>query len=201
MRMTRIALTAGAALTIAAVAACGTTSIAKTTAPSAPAPTGTAAAGNQGSAPAPSPTSPPANTGPLGTAYKVTTTDDSGNPVSYSVTLVKVDQRAGLGAYQSLVNPADHMVAARFTITGVSGQVSDDSNSDANVIGSDTTEYESSYLSVTDGPNFNAGEFEVSPGQTVSGWVSFELPSGVTAASVDWQPGLEGGAATWTLGS
>jgi hypothetical protein len=186
MRMTRIALTAGAALTIAAVAACGTTSIAKTTAPSAP---------------APSPTSPPANTGPLGTAYKVTTTDDSGNPVSYSVTLVKVDQRAGLGAYQSLANPADHMVAARFTITGISGQVSDDSNNDANVIGSDTTEYESSYLSVTDGPNFNDGTFEVGPGQTVSGWVSFELPSGVTAASVDWQPGLEGGAATWTLGS
>jgi hypothetical protein len=42
---------------------------------------------------------------------------------------------------------------------------------------------------VTAGTNFNSGEFDVSPGQTVTGWVSFELAPGATMASIQWSPG------------
>jgi hypothetical protein len=197
--ITRTAIAAGGvAVTAAALAACGTPTVAKTTPPPA-----AAAAATFSPAPvAPAPTSSaPATSGPLGTTFVVTSTDDNGNQTSYQVTLVKVDQRAGLGPYETLDNPADHMAAARFTITGVTGQSSDDADSDANAIGSDTTEYQSSYVSVSDGPNFNEGEFKAAPGQTVSGWVSFEVPSGQRLASVQWAPGFDGPSATWTLGS
>lgn len=183
------AVAAGAALA-AGLAACGPT-VSKADAPPstfAPSP----------SSPA---TSPPATSGPLGTTFKVTTTDDSGNAVAYTVTLGKVDQHAGLTAYEALDKPGDHMAAARFTITGVTGQESDDANNDATVVGTDTTEYQPSFTSVADGGNFNGGTFSVSPGETVSGWVAFELAPGQSAASVQWSPaaGFSGSHATWTL--
>jgi hypothetical protein len=199
--ITRTALAAGGiAVTAAVLAACSPASVAK-----APAPPPAAAAATFTPAPAAPATTaaPPApsTTGPLGTTFVVTSTDDNGNPVSYRVTLVKVDQGAALGPYESLTNPADHMAAARFTITGVTGQSGDDADSDANAIGTDTTEYQASFTEIADGPNFNSGEFEAGPGQTVSGWVSFEIPSGQRVASVQWSAGFDGPAATWTLGS
>lgn len=143
----------------------------------------------------------PATSGPLGTSFTVTTTDDADNPVTYTVTLTKVDQHARLAPYQSTSLPGDHMAAARFTVTGVSGQEHDDANSAAAAIGADTTEYAPSYLAVADGPNFSYGTFTAGPGQSVSGWVSFEVPAGASLASVSWQPSFEGPSATWTLGS
>lgn len=143
----------------------------------------------------------PDTTGPLGTSFTVTTTDDSGSPVVYNVTLTQVDQHAALSAYETVSNPGDHMAAARFTVTGVTGQESDDANSDATAVGSDTTVYPFAATEVSDGPNFSSGMFQVGPGRTESGWVAFEVPAGVTVASVAWQPGIDGPAATWTLGS
>jgi hypothetical protein len=161
----------------------------------------TAPKATRASSSAPVPSSPaPVTSGPLGTSFTVTTTDAAGNPVAYTVALTQVDQHAALTPYESENNPADHMAAARFTITGVTGQESDDANSDASATGSDTTEYAPSFLNVSDGPNFSNGEFEVGPGQVVSGWVSFEVPQGATVASVSWQPGFDSPAATWTLG-
>jgi hypothetical protein len=199
--ITRTALTvSGIAATAAVLAACGTPTVTRVTPPAAAAAAATFTPPPAAPATPAAPTSAaPVTTGPLGTTFVVTSTDDNGNQTSYQVTLVKVDQRAGLGQYESLDNPSDHMAAARFTITGVTGQSSDDANSDANAIGSDTTEYQSSYVSVSDGPNFNEGEFKAGPGQTVSGWVSFEVPSGQQVASLQWAPGVDGAAATWTL--
>jgi hypothetical protein len=188
--VTAASLLAGAAL---AVTACGPT-VAKTpaTAPSTFGPAATSAPASPGQA----------GSGPLGTSYTVTTTDDSGNAVAYKVILGRVDQHAGLTAYETLDKPGDHMAAARFTITGVTGQESDDANNDATAVGTDTTEYQPSFTSVTDGGNFSSGTFSVSPGETVSGWVAFELAPGQSVASVQWSPssGFSGSHATWTLG-
>jgi hypothetical protein len=201
---TRSALAvSGLAAAALGLAACGTASVSKTpaarpsSAPAAP------TAFTPTAEPTSIPTSTPSasTTGTLGTSFTVTTTDNSGNPVVYTVTLDKVDQHAGLAPYESMQGPGDHMAAARFSITGVTGQESDDANSDANATGSDTTEYPFAATSVSDGPNFSSGMFEVGPGQTKSGWVSFELPQGVTVSTVSWQPGLDSQAATWTLGS
>lgn len=59
-------------------------------------------------------------------------------------------------------------------------------------VGTDGQDYTPSFANITDGTNFNDGDFNVSAGQTVNGWVSFELPPGVTIASVQWTPGLGG---------
>jgi hypothetical protein len=144
--------------------------------------------------PAPSPAD--TLTGPAGTTFTVTADDGT----SYDVTLNKVTQHVRLGQYDTLNNYADHAAAAEFTITGDTGSSSDDAYSDANAIGSDQTEYQSSFI--TDNlPGFSSGEFQVAPGQTVKGWVTFELPPGVTIAQVQWAPSFNGPAATWTIGS
>jgi hypothetical protein len=160
--------------------------------PDAAGPAATQNAGEPSSAPSPAQSSAPA--GSIGTTFTVT----SSNGTSYDVTLDQVTQQATLSAYETLSNSAEHAAAAEFTITGVSGQPSDDANSDANAIGSDQTEYQFAALSLTV-PNFNSGDFTVAAGQTEKGWVAFELPPGVTVAQVQWAPGLDGAAATWTV--
>lgn len=185
------------ALTGLAVSACGPT-VAKAPASSAPAGTPAAPAA---SSPAASPSSSAPLSGPVGTTYTVTGMNDSGNQTEYSVTLVRVDQQATLGAYETLTNGSDHVTAAEFTVTGKTGQSSDDANSDAVTVGTDQQDYTPSFDTITAGTNFNSGDFNVTPGQSVTGWVAFELAPGVTMASVQWTPGIGGQSATWTLGS
>lgn len=132
-------------------------------------------------------------TGSIGATFTVTVSDGT----SYDVTLDKVTQHARLSQYDTLDNYQDHAAAAEFTITGDTGQSSDDVNTDANVIGSDQVQYQ--YSSLTGLPNFSYGEFKVAPGQTVKGWVTFELPPGVTVDQVQWAPGFDSPAATWTV--
>lgn len=193
MKRTSVIAAGAAAAALAALTACASTAVKATAPPTIFTPS---------AAPPPATTPPPApvTSGPAGTSFTVTTQDDSGASVSYTVTLVKVDQEAALAAYTELAAPGDHMAAAEFRITGVTGQVSDDANNDAGAVGTDTTEYPYSDNAVTDGPNFSYGEFAVSAGQTVSGWVSFELPAGQQVASVQWTPNIfEGSHATWTV--
>lgn len=133
-------------------------------------------------------------TGAVGTTFTIT----SDNGTSYDVTLDQVMQHATLGQYDSLNNSEDHVAAAQFTITGDAGSSSDDAYSDANAIGSDQVEYESTFV-IESLPEFSSGTFQVSPGQTEKGWVTFELPPNATVAQVQWAPGDQ--AATWTVGS
>jgi hypothetical protein len=200
MKITRTAA-AGALLAIAsvlAVAACGPT-VSKT--PASPATHASSQGGSVPASAAPSPsTSAPVTTGPLGTTFTVTTTDQNENPASYNVTAGKVDQDSALVPYDLLSDPSDHLAAVRFTITGVTGQAGDDANSDATAIDGSTNEYTFADNSTPDGGNFSYGDFNVGPGQTETGWVTFDLPAGQKIASVQWSPG-GGASTTWTLAS
>lgn len=91
------------------------------------------------STPSPPPTDSQA--GPLGTTFTVTSYDGT---FTYDVTLDKVTQHVRLGQYDTLDNGQDHAAAAEFSITGRSGSSRDDAFVDANAIGSDETEYQSS---------------------------------------------------------
>jgi hypothetical protein len=180
------------------LAACSTGSVSKVSAPktSAPAPATSAPK----AAPKTAPPSNP-NSGPLGTTYQVGGTDSNSNSTTYKVTAVTVDQHSPLAPYDSLTNSADHLAAVKFRITGVTGESSDDANNNASVISGDTTQYPSALNSTADGPNFSSGSFTLAPGQTASGWVTFELPPGQSIASVQWVPssGLSDQAGTWTV--
>jgi hypothetical protein len=117
-----------------------------------------------------------------------------------NVTATKVDQHAQFSdSYGSLTNSGDHLVAVEFQLAETAGNDSDDVNGDASVIGTDGQQYTTEYDTVADGTNFDSGQFNLSAGQSVSGWVSFELPPGVSIASVQWTTGLGGQAATWTV--
>lgn len=160
------------------------------------------------STPAPPPTtaapSTPAakpDSGPVGTVFTITSDDDNGNEVQYDVTLTKVDQHAqGSDEFETPSNPKDHFAAVRFTITGDKGNTSDDADSNATGVDSATDVLQASFNSVSDGGNFDSGSFQVSPGQSESGWVTFEVAPGKTLAQVKWAPDLfSGSAATWTL--
>jgi hypothetical protein len=150
----------------------------------------------------PAPASSPAQstTGPVGTTFVYTGQDDNGDNISYDVTLTEVDQHAPLGQYETLTNPGDHLVAARFTIKGVTGSVTDDANGDATATSANTTEYQPSFDSTSDGPNFSSGEWQVGPGQVQTGWVTFELPAGQTVNEVQWTPFDNGSFVTWNVG-
>jgi hypothetical protein len=144
----------------------------------------------------------PPNTGLVGDTFTITTTDNQDKPVAYTVKLTKIDMHAMLSMGGTLDQAGDHMVAVRFTITGKTGTATDDALLDAVVIGTTTDTYEASLGSVQNGNAFNAGEWDVSPGQVESGWVPFELPAGASVGSVRWEPnaGMGGTSATWRVG-
>ena len=100
----------------------------------------------------------------------------------------------------STPDTGSRFVGVEFTISGVTGYSSDDANSDAVVIGSDGQTYQPDFDSISAGTTFNSGDLSVSPGQTVHGWVTFQLPDGMKPASVQWQADMFGSnpPATWT---
>jgi hypothetical protein len=149
------------------------------------------------------PESPPASaqTGAVGTTFTITSTDDSGNPVVYDVTLVAVSQDAAPDNSFDGASAGHHLASAEFKITGITGSAHDDANLDANAVGSNEQSYQASFSGLAAGTNFSSGDFTVAPGQTEVGYVSFEVPNSIQVSSVAWNPDfLEGQAvATWTV--
>jgi hypothetical protein len=181
-------------IVIAAVASSGN-GIQKTGSP----PASNDAASAPKSSPSPAQTQ---NTGPVGTTYTVTETNQNGATVKYSITLDRVIQYAQPDNSFDQAPAGDHLAAAKFTISGVAGDDQDDANNDATVIGTDQQTYQTGMEGLAAGTNFNGGMFNTSPGSVSIGWVSFEVKNGVTVASVQWSPGssMDGDTATWTLG-
>jgi hypothetical protein len=188
------AATAAAAL---AIAGCGITAV-KAPAASAPVPASSAP-----STPAPLPSTPAAQdtlTGPLGTVFTVTSSDSSGNPVSYDVTADKVLDRAAGSDEYTTPELGSRFVGVKFTITGDAGYSSDNANNDAVLLGSDGQVYTADFSSLAAGTNFNSGDFGVTAGRTQAGWVTFQVPDGVSVTSVQWQPGTgDQQPATWNV--
>ncbi len=177
----------------------------KTTAAPSPAASTSAPAATAAAAPAttaaPAPSTPAPLTGPVGTTFTVTSTNDTTNATTeHSVIAAKVlDPAYGADEFNT-PDAGSRFVGVEFTISGVTGYSSDDANSDAVVIGSDGQTYQPDFDSISAGTNFNSGDLSVSPGQTVHGWVTFQLPDGMKPASVQWQADMFGSnpPATWT---
>lgn len=64
--------------------------------------------------------------------------------------------------------------------------ISDDANSDLTVVGSDNQDYTADFDTVVGCTNFADGEFTLLPGNSVSGCVVFQLPTNVSAKSVQF---------------
>lgn len=145
-----------------------------------------------------SPTSSPTAatlSGPSGTAF--TDTDAQAN--SMKVTLTQVLDPAPPGPYESITN-GDRLVAAKFSIVGVSGTFSSDANIDASLIGSDGQTYTSFGEPIVGCTNFNYGTYSVTAGATTVGCVAFEVPLAVKTAHIEWGGFLSGAPASWSVG-
>jgi hypothetical protein len=150
----------------------------------------------------PSPSQPENNTtGPVGTTFTVTDTNQNGATVKYSVTLDKVIQHAHADNSFDTAPAGDHLAAAEFTIKGLVGDDQDDANNDASAVGNDNQTYQTGMEGVDAGTNFTSGVFNTSPGSASIGWVSFEVKDGVTVSSIQWSPdsNMGGDSATWTV--
>jgi hypothetical protein len=148
--------------------------------------------------PAPTSTSTTAPVPGVGGTHSFT---DS-NGVPYTVTLSQVIDPA-TGA-DGVANYGNQYIAAVFTITdtaaasATNGTTSDDADNDAVVIGSDDQTYTADFDGVTECTNFNGGNYDLSPGQSTTGCVVFQIPASVSPATVEWSAdGGFGGTGTF----
>jgi len=171
---------------------------------------GAPAAGGATPTPAPSHASAPATPGPpgttagsVGTTYKISGTGTDGSPAVYLITLLRVQDPAAPGNSAGAAGPGEHLAGAEFMIKDVTGNATEDANHDTVAQGSDQTTYMPSSSALAAGTNFNGGQFSVSPGDVVTGWIAFQLPGSVKIASIQWSPngGLSGTSASWTVNS
>ena len=115
--------------------------------------------------------------------------DDSGVP--YTVTLTQVIDPAQGADEFTTPNPGDRFIGAMFTITDTgNGATSDDANGDATVVGTDDQTYQADFDSLAECTNFNDGEYQLNPGESATGCVTFQLPIGVSVSKVEWSPDI-----------
>jgi hypothetical protein len=89
-------------------------------------------------------------------------------------------------------------VAVDFSLHNISGStISDDADSDASVVGTDSQVYTADFSQVSECTNFNAGEFTLTPGESESGCVTFQLPTGVGIKRIEFTIGFDGDVAQW----
>ena len=80
-----------------------------------------------------------------------------------------------------------------------SSTVQEDANNEMTILGSDSQIYSADFDSIQGCTNFNDGEYELTPGGTVTGCVNFQVPTAVKVGSVKFSPGiLSDVVGTWT---
>jgi hypothetical protein len=125
--------------------------------------------------------------------------DSSGN--TYRVTLAKViDPAKGSDQFTTPDN-GKRFVGAVFTIKALNGSPSnEDANSDAALVGSNGQTYTADFDSIAGYTNFNSGSIDVAQGDTVTGAVTFQVPTGVAVSKVQWTPdGGFGSTVQWNV--
>lgn len=187
-RVSTLMLVALAAVTLAACSSGGST-IAKAPKHKTPAPNATPA--------------PDYNAGPsLGAPIRLQDQEED----IFNVTVVSVDQNAR-GANSSYQPEAgEHFVGVQLSFTGLSGTYQNSVNDGVTVMGTDQKEYAANDVSATiaDGTDFDNGEILLGAGETISGWVTLQMPLRVKAATVRYDPGLGQVAdkvGQWAVGS
>jgi len=144
---------------------------------------------HQGSSVAP----PPAGTGlhtglqaPAGVTGASFSLNDGGG-ISYQVTLVKVIDPAQGANQFSTTGSGKRFVGLVFRIKGLTGSPQgEDANNDAVLVGADGRVYQADLNGIAGYTNFDDGAIHVTPGQTVTGAVAFQVPASVTVSTVQW---------------
>ncbi len=112
--------------------------------------------------------------------------DGSGD--TYRVTLVKViDPARGAGQVNS-PDSGKRLVGLVFKIKALSGSPQEeDANNDAVLVGGNGQNYPADLVGIAGYTNFDSGAIHVTQGDAVTGSVTFQVPDGVTVATVRWR--------------
>lgn len=137
--------------------------------------------------------SPPAGTGlhtglqaPAGVTGASFSLSDGGG-ISYQVTLVKVIDPAQGANQFSTPDSGKRFVGVVFRIKGLTGSPQgEDANNDAVLVGGNEKDYQADLNGIAGYTNFDDGAIHVTPGQTVTGAVAFQVPANVTVSTVQW---------------
>jgi hypothetical protein len=111
--------------------------------------------------------------------------DASGD--TYGVALTKIIDPAQ-AADRVAPNKGKRFVGAVFTIKVISGQgpQQQDAEDDAFLVGSDGRTYVPDIIPITGYTEFNVGEIHAAQGNSSTGVVTFQLPTGVKVSRVQW---------------
>jgi hypothetical protein len=111
--------------------------------------------------------------------------DSSGN--TYRVTLAKViDPAQGADQFTTPDN-GKRFVGAVFTIKAMSGSPqNEDADNDAALVGSNGQTYTSDISSIADYTDFSNGQINVAQGESTTGAVTFQVPTGIKVSKVQW---------------
>ncbi len=124
--------------------------------------------------------------------------DENGNP--YQVQAVNIIDPAQGADQFTTPNAGDRFVAIVFKITDTGkNQISDDANSDASIVASNDQTYTADFDSVSECTNFNSGEYQLANGQSVTGCVVFQVPTGLSVSVVEWAPGFGENFGEWKV--
>ena len=121
--------------------------------------------------------------GPLGATLDVH--DFNGNTLAATVTKI-VDPATGMDQF-SQPNLGFRFVAVQMNLQSAAQKtISNNSNIDTTVIGTDNQGYSPDFNSVAECTNFNSGEFTLLPGYSETGCVVFQLPNGINVKTVQF---------------
>jgi len=142
-----------------------------------------------------SPTNPAAEK--IGQGFTITTVSGT----RYLVYLTKVIDPAQGADSVTIPDKGQRFVGLVFTLKGVSGTSSGNSNSNATLTASNGLTYQADFQSIKGWTNFGNGEFHTNPGTRLVGAVTFQIPAGVKVTEVQWSAtgGFGGTSATWAV--
>jgi hypothetical protein len=112
---------------------------------------------------------------------------DDGTGNGYQVTLVKVIDPARGANQVSTPDSGKRFVGLVFRIKGLAGRPQgEDANNDAVLVGANGQDYPADLNRIAGYANFDDGVIHVTPGETVTGAVAFQVPNGVAVSTVQW---------------
>ena len=77
--------------------------------------------------------------------------------------------------------------------------VSDNANNNVVVVGSDNQTYTDDTATLSEGTNFDSGDYNIGPGASTTGWVAFQLRTGVNVSKIQFtfQTGTGSSVGEW----
>jgi Fibronectin type III domain len=135
-----------------------------------------------------SPIDPPITTTPTAAALNAAQTIHDLYGDVFSVTATQLVDPATAAAGSGLPDSGYRFVAVELTLvnSGTTATIEGNANYSATVLGSDGQTYSADYGTVAECANFDSGDFQLPPSDSVTGCVVFELPTSVTVQSVEF---------------